>query len=113
MHEMSIALNIIRIAEEELRKSEREKITAISLSIGKLSGIVIESLKFALEASGALSRLSGARITIEEIPAKMKCLNCNHEFECDDFYSICPECEAFRHEILSGKELVINSITIQ
>ena len=110
---MSIALNIINIAEEELRKAEGSRIVAINLAVGKLSGVVIESLNFALEASRIDSPLSKTKITIDELPAKMRCLACGHEYEVEDFYSICPKCEEFRHEIISGKELLISSLTIQ
>ena len=113
MHEMSIALNIINIAEEELHKSGGEKIIGINISVGKLSGVIIESLQFALKASMVAGPLSDAQVEIDEIPAKMRCHNCNHEFEADDFYTTCPNCDAFKHEIISGKELLINSLTIQ
>ena len=113
MHETSIALNIINIAEEELHKSKGEKIVAINISVGKLSGIVIESLRFALQASKGDGPLLNTKIEISEIPAKMRCLKCGSEFEADEFYMICPSCDAFQHEIISGKELLINSLTIQ
>ena len=113
MHEMSIALNIIQIAETELQKSEGKEIIAMNISVGKLSGVVIESLYFALKTAKEKGPLSQAKINIDEMPAKMKCLSCMHEFEVDEFYNICPKCESFKHEILSGKELLINSITIQ
>lgn len=112
MHEMSIALNILKIAEEELQKANGKSIERMQLSVGKLSGIVVESLEFALKAARENSPLSKTEINISEIPALMRCLNCNHEFESDEFYTVCPKCSAFRHEIISGKELLINSITI-
>lgn len=102
----------MKIAEEELQKANGKRIEKIQLSVGKLSGVVIESLSFALEASRKEGPFLHAEIIIDEIPAKMKCLNCNHEFEADDFYSICPKCNEFRHETITGKELLINSITI-
>jgi len=110
---MSIALNINKIAQEELQKAKGHKIIAIDLAVGKLSGVVIESLSFALEASRKEGPLSSAEITINELPANMKCLKCNHEFEAEEFYTICPKCSEFRHEIISGKELTISSLTIE
>lgn len=112
MHEMSIAINILNIAEEELKKANGKRIEKMQLSVGKLSGIVVESLKFALHAARENSPLSETEITITEIPAKMRCSNCNHEFESEEFYTVCPQCDSFMHEIISGKELLINSITI-
>lgn len=113
MHEMSIALNILEIVEKELEKAAGKRVEKLNLAVGKLSGVVIESLQFALDASRNDSPISDAEILIDEIPAKMKCLNCNHEFEVEDFYSICPKCSTFKHQIISGKELLIKSVTIQ
>lgn len=112
MHEMSIALNILKIAQEELEKAQGKGIEKIHLSVGKLSGVVVESLRFALEASRKDGPLLKSDIIIEDVVAKMKCLSCNHEFEADDYYITCPNCNTYKLEALSGKELIIKSITI-
>lgn len=112
MHEMSIALNIMKIAEEELEKANGKRIEKIHISVGKLAGVVVESLRFALDVSRKDGPLLNTDITIDEVPAKMKCLNCGHEFESDDFYVTCPTCNEYKLEALSGKELIIKSLTI-
>ena len=112
MHEMSIAINIIEICEKELQKAKGTKIEKVNLIVGKLSGIVIESLNFALEVSKQNGLLSDAEIIIEEIPASLKCLNCGLEFTSDEYYTTCPACNDFKHEILAGKELLVKSLTI-
>jgi len=109
---MSIALNIINIAEEELAKAKGNRIEKINISVGKLSGIVIESLEFALKVSQKNGHLQDAEIVINEIPAQMKCRNCQNVFEADDFYTVCPRCNKFDNKIISGKELLINSLTV-
>lgn len=119
MHEMSIALNIMKIAQEELDKAnahlparQGKGIEKINISVGMLSGVVVESLRFALEASRKDGPLVHSDIIIEDVVAKMKCLTCNHEFEADNFYITCPKCNAYNHKALTGKELLIKSITI-
>jgi hydrogenase nickel incorporation protein HypA/HybF len=119
MHEVSIALNIIKIAGEELEKANARLparqglgIKKIHLSIGKLSGVVIESLRFALDVSKKDGPLFNSDITIDEVPAKMKCQSCGHEFEAEDFYITCPKCNEYHLEVLTGKELIIKSLTI-
>jgi hydrogenase nickel incorporation protein HypA/HybF len=126
MHEMSIALNIMKIAQEELEKENARivdeqalqpgrqglVIEKIHLSVGKLSGVVVESLRFALEASRKDGPLLNADIIIENVPGKMLCLSCNHEFEAEDYYVTCPKCNAYKHKAISGKELIIKSLTI-
>ena len=110
---MSIAVNIIKICEQELQKANGKRIEKVCLVVGKLSGIVVESLSFALEVSKPNGPLSEAEIIIEEAPAKMKCLNCGNEFQSDDYYVTCPACSNFKHEIISGKELLVKSLTVK
>ncbi len=112
MHEVSIAANIIKIAEEELKKNNGKVINKLHLQVGKLSGVVVESLRFALEVSGDNSVLMKSEIQIDEIPAHVKCRSCQHEFEADDFYVVCPKCQDIQLDFLGGKELLIKSIVI-
>lgn len=112
MHEMSIAMNILEIAEKEMQKANASRIEKIHLEIGKLSGVVIESLQFALDILKKKSILAKAEIDIDEIDAKMRCLNCQTEFEATDFYVTCPTCGEFGHSVLSGKEMLIKSISV-
>lgn len=112
MHEMSIAVNIIEICQKELQKAKGQRIEKVNLVVGKLSGIVVESLDFALEVSKTNGPLANAEIVIEETPAILKCLHCGAEFESEDHFTTCPECKEFKYEILSGKELLVKSLSI-
>jgi len=47
MHELSIAQSIVSIAESAILKDHHGRITSVGLQIRELSGIEIESLKFA------------------------------------------------------------------
>ncbi len=113
MHEMSIAANIIKIAEESLVKNHGKAIDKIQLEVGQLSGIVIESLQFALDVSKKDGILKKAQIIINEIPGKLKCLNCGQNFESDDYFSCCPNCNTHELEVLAGKDIFVKSITIR
>ena len=112
MHELSIARGIIDIAGETARKNNIKVISEIEIEVGTISGIVIESLEFALEVSVKNTILENAKTTIIKIPCKAKCLNCSHEFEIDNYYTQCPQCEHFNFDILQGKELKVKSIIV-
>ena len=43
MHELSIALGIVKIAEDETAKAKATSVTKIELEIGVLSGIELDS----------------------------------------------------------------------
>ena len=112
MHEVSIAANIIQIAEEEVKKAKARKVDELYLEIGELSGVVIESLSFALDVAKANTSLKDAAIHIEQIAPLARCLNCGHEFNAEDFYVCCPKCKEFHLDIVRGRELKIKSLVV-
>lgn len=46
MHELSIALNLVQIAEEAARKEKAERVRKVYIAVGALSGVVPEALLF-------------------------------------------------------------------
>ncbi len=112
MHEVSIALSILKIAEDELAKNPGRAISRIHLQIGVLSGVVADSLLFALEVSQSDGVLKHAEIVLDPIKALAQCPECNHEFEVEDYFGVCPQCENSRYDIISGRDLIIKSITL-
>lgn len=115
MHELSIALSIadeiIRIADENKAK----RILTANLKIGRGSGIVMDSLRFALDiVKGQYPILSPTRIEIDEIPLVYRCNNCYEEFETDDIYfPRCPICNSYELNLISGEEMEIKDIEIE
>ncbi len=112
MHEMSIALSIIDIAEKEARKAEAKVINDIELDIGSLSGIELQALQFAFEAVKDGTMLQTAEININFIEAKALCANCKVKFALENYFSSCPECDSFNYKMITGKELKLKSINV-
>ena len=50
MHELSIALDVCRIAEEHVGVDALARVTAVGLDVGDRAGIEIDNLEFCLEA---------------------------------------------------------------
>ena len=50
MHELSLALDVCRIAEEHVGAEALARVTAIGLDVGNRAGIEIDNLEFCLEA---------------------------------------------------------------
>jgi hydrogenase nickel incorporation protein HypA/HybF len=67
LHELSIALEIRRIAEERLRPDQRPQLAAVGVEIGDGSGVEPESLRFCLEAVFAEPPFRGARLVLERL----------------------------------------------
>lgn len=110
MHEMSIALGIVKIATEESVNSEVDRFTGIDLEIGSLAGIEIDALNFVWEAAVRDSVLENAEKKIQIIQAMAKCIDCQNEYKIDFIHQPCPTCDGFRKEILNGKELRVKNL---
>ena len=69
MHEMSVALEICRIAEQQVGSPGRAAaVTAVGVEVGEEAGVEISSLAFCLEAALATPPFRGARPDIRRLP---------------------------------------------
>lgn len=112
MHELSIALGIVKIAEKEAAKANVHEISMIELEIGTLSGIEISSLSFVWPSAVKDTVLEKAERRIDVIQAKGKCIDCDTEFDLKHIYDQCPNCKSFFKSILKGKELRVKALEI-
>ncbi len=111
MHEMSIALSIVDIAEKEAKKASVEAFDTIELEIGSLTGIELDALEFVWNSAVRNTVLDKAQRKITTIQAVARCSNCKTEFELDFLHDPCPNCDSFEKEILQGKELRVKRLT--
>lgn len=112
MHELSIVMGIVKIAEDETAKANAKEATKIELEIGNLSGVELDSLDFVWEAAVKNTVLKNARKEIAIIKGKGKCIDCDTEFEMDFIYDCCPKCNSNFKGILQGKELKVKAIEV-
>jgi hydrogenase nickel incorporation protein HypA/HybF len=113
MHEMGIALEIIDIVNASIPADmAHPRVETVNVKIGKLSAVVPESLRFCFEIAIQESALSGAKLEIEEIPVIARCKDCSAEFHIDGPAFQCPQCKSGGIELMSGRELDIQSIEI-
>ncbi len=112
MHEFSVALGIVKIAEKETKKANKSKVDLIELEIGSLAGIEINALNYAWDIAVKDSVLEHSEKRIINQDAKANCIDCNHKFILENIYDVCPICESYKKEIIKGKELLVTSLEL-
>jgi hydrogenase nickel incorporation protein HypA/HybF len=113
MHEMGIALQIVEIASASLPADlGQARVVALHLKIGKLAAVVPESLRFCFDVAVQDTPLAGAKLVIEEVPVVASCKDCKARLTIDEPIFICKTCQSGSLEILSGRELDIESIEV-
>ena len=99
MHELSIALSILEIAEEEAEsQGEGGRVVAIHLKLGPLSGVVKSALTSAYDLAREGTSLAGAELIVEEIALTAYCptcdTTCGRRRRRDIMELLCPGCTA-------------------
>lgn len=112
MHEVSVVLSIVDIADQEVRKAKAERVDSIELEIGTLSGVEMEAFDFAWEISVKDTVVENAERKIHRTRAKARCADCGHIFYTRTLFDDCPRCGQPFHEILSGRELRVKALTV-
>jgi len=78
MHEFSIVSSIVEAVQEFGEKHEAKKILEVRLTIGKLTYLQLEQLKFCYTAITKATALEGSALEIEEVEAEVACPNCSY-----------------------------------
>lgn len=113
MHEMGIATQIIEIASASIPQDlDDVRVERVNLKIGKLAAVVPESLRFCFDIASKETPLDGAELHIEEIPIVARCQACREEWVINEPVFTCVSCNSGEIDILSGRELNIESIEI-
>jgi hydrogenase nickel incorporation protein HypA/HybF len=114
MHELSIAMSIVDLAEEEIERRGATQVNAVHLKLGLLSGVVKDALlsSYGLVCEG--TALAGSRLMIEEVPILAYCEKCKAPRAVTPVeWFVCPECRAPISQVLQGKELQVVGLEIQ
>jgi len=113
MHELSLAMSLVELAESETIRSGSTAIISVDVLIGRLAGIDPEALKFMLDLSKKNTLLDHAFINFELVNGKGRCRACHSEFPVDTLAPVCPGCHGISIEVTGGDELRIVSMEVE
>ncbi len=109
MHELSLMTNLL---DSAVAAGGGAPIHALRVRVGPLSGVVVDSLRFAFEALSPGTVAEGARLDIEETALSFHCLKCAADYETPLGSYECPACGAADGELRGGHELELVSIEV-
>ena len=112
MHEFSMAIEVIKLAQREAEKNSASVIQEITIEVGDLSGVEADAFETALEMLAKGSILENAAISIIRTSGKGRCNSCNTEFEMNHRMATCPQCQWFPSEISGGEEFRVVSLMV-
>jgi len=108
VHELALTQSVVEQITERVGAA---RVTRVALQIGRLSGVVCDSVRFCFEVCVQGTSLEGARLEIIENPGRARCRECAASFEVSDMLALCA-CGSADLEYVSGDELRIREVEI-
>ena len=109
MHEMSIAQSVLDIILQESQNHKVNRVLSVAVKVGELSSVETESLRFCFDFLTKGTLAEGARLEIERIQVTCRCRECGSSFTVKELVFACPACKSPEVEMLSGRELSVDS----
>ena len=111
MHELGIVFHIIDSVEKVAAENDLEKVSAVVLELGEVSGVVPDYLTDCWRWAAAKSELmSGSELRIEALPASTHCDGCGRDYPTVAHGRTCPFCGSGSTWLLTGNEVNIKEI---
>ena len=110
MHEIHLAEGLLEKIKAQAKAEGLCKVLKVKLKVGEMHMVKEEELKFAFDMIGKGSIMDGAELEIEITKLSARCSNCGREIIEKTLKLDCPNCGSPHMEIVSGKELLVESV---
>jgi len=110
MHELALAEEVLIIAEQQAIQHSLSTINSIKLTIGALSCVEPEALRWALEVTLENTLADHAEIQLTIAPGEGKCGGCGASFAVTELPAPCPQCQNWQTQILAGQDMVVQQL---
>lgn len=113
MHELAITENVLEMAIGEAKRHGAKKVALIRLRVGEMTQVDPTCVEFYLGLIAKGTIAEGVKLEAERVPLLARCRACGSEFAVAAYDFACPRCGHKDTEIISGRELYVDSIEIE
>lgn len=110
MHEVSIMGEVFEIIEDNIKSHNIKKVNKVVIDIGEFTCVEESALRFSFDTMKIDTTCEDSDFIINKIPATAKCDDCGEVFNVGYTNKICPLCNRFSNNILTGYELSLQTI---
>lgn len=113
MHELAMVRSIYNVINEQVKEHGASRVIQVKLTVGELTGVEDFTMQACFEMYVQGTPLEGAKLIINRVPIKVRCRICGNEYETKIPFSECSDCGNKSFQIVSGKELYIDSLEVE
>ncbi len=108
VHELGITETIVRTISDRLGD---QQVVRVTLVVGRLSGVVADSVRFCFDVCTQNTTLAGAALEVVDVMGRARCRVCGTEFDVPDLLVLCP-CGSADAAVVAGEELLIRDVEV-
>jgi hydrogenase nickel incorporation protein HypA/HybF len=108
VHELALTESVVQAVRERL---DDQRVVRVRLQIGRLMAVVPEAMRFCFDVCSRGTPLEGARLEIDQLPARGACRSCGVEGELEAGLPLC-RCGSADVAIAGGDELRIVEVEL-
>jgi hydrogenase nickel incorporation protein HypA/HybF len=113
LHEITVALSLLESIESTAAEQGIERVNAVHVRVGALSGVVRDALLFSWDVATARTIAEGSQLVVEEVPLVVFCERCEAERSPHSGTGLlCPACGTPSPNILRGREMQLVSMEV-
>ena len=112
MHELSVCLSLLEEVKRVARENNAGSVTRIIVKIGPLSGVEPDLLRNAYPIAAAGTIAEDAELQIEISDVVVSCSQCGAESAATANRLLCAQCGDYRTNLVSGDEMVLQSLEL-
>lgn len=107
MHELGITRSVVAIVAEH---AKGQRVVSVTLEVGRLSGLLPESIRFCFDVCSKGTALEGAQLNIVEPAGRGHCSACSADTPLSAPLGRCPRCGEPTLQVVAGTELKIKQM---
>lgn len=113
VHELAVAQALVEQVDDVIRQNKARAASLIRVRIGPLAGVVPALLANAFPLAAAGSRMEHAVLDLVDAPIRVHCQTCGADTEAALNRLICGACGDWHTQIISGDELLLESVELE
>jgi hydrogenase nickel incorporation protein HypA/HybF len=109
MHELALMESVVAAVEARVRPA---RVARVRLQIGRLAGVLPETVQFCFALCARGTSLDGAALEIDEVRGRGHCRRCGGQVAMETSSDPCA-CGSVEIDVVRGKELRLDSVEVQ
>ena len=98
--------------ENAAREQSFDRVSAVWLEIGELSGVEIEAMSFCFDVVTRDSIADGARLEVIALPGTGWCMKCAMTVPMAEVFGECPQCGGHQMQVTGGTEMRVKELEV-